>query len=111
MDPDRTAERSSPGHTTAARRLLRRNPAALVRDLDTTLLVQIPPPTSASFDLSETGRMIWLLLDPPLAEDELIALIVDETSATHSDLPSIRTFIDELVDMGAIEVSDLPDDT
>lgn len=100
-----TAEQGEPEH-----RLLRRNPAALVRDLDTTLLVQIPPPAAASFDLSETGRMIWLLLDSPIEEGELIGLIVDETAAaTESDIAGIRGFIDELVDLGAIEIPGMLD--
>lgn len=99
-----TVEQGEPEH-----RLLRRNPAALVRDLDTTLLVQIPPPAAASFDLSETGRMIWLLLDSPIEEGELIGLIVDETAAAETDVAAIRAFIDELVDLGAIEIPGMLD--
>lgn len=104
MDTERTAEGSTADLATTRGRVLRRNPAALARDLGTTLLVQIPPPAAAAFDLSETGRIIWLLLDPPIDEDELIGLIVDETPATESDIPSIRAFVDDLVGMGAIEV-------
>lgn len=109
MEAERTTEPGTADIGEPEQRLLRRNPTALVRDLDTTLLVQIPPPVSASFDLSETGRLIWLLLDSPIGEGELIGLIVDETAAAEADIAAIRAFIDELVDLGAIEVTGMID--
>jgi hypothetical protein len=90
------SERSTSGAVT-----WRRAPRALWRRSSDRTVV-LSPGHDEPLVLSGTGQAIWELLDEPIEEHELVAVLVDATQANPDAIAGdVRTFLARLAQEGA----------